>query len=169
MQFGGEIAGGKVGLLFYLVKEIEQPSKCADCGTVWQREIYCSGCKRFVLVSFHYELYSTSAADSVVERFAEQYLAEYSNSPAGHTTVSNRWVREDAELVQLTRPNKTIATVSKLYRAWRRPCGMCGCWVQFRWGGRIHAPDLSVPIPVVKLPSGSEPLSDEAAAKYWFS
>lgn len=54
-----------------------------------------------------------------------------------------------------------------LYRAWRKPCGMLGCWVQFRYNGEIHVPDLSVPIGVQKLPRDAVRLSDAEASEYW--
>ena len=58
---------------------------------------------------------------------------------------------------------------SNLWRAFRKPVGMLGCWVQFRWDGKIHAPDLSVPIPIARPPRGAEKLTDEEATKYWHS
>lgn len=60
-------------------------------------------------------------------------------------------------------------TRPKLYRVFRRPVGILGCWVQFRYNGEIHVPDLSVPVSVFKLPRDARPLSDEEALAYWTS
>lgn len=87
----------------------------------------------------------------------------YSPAPDGTTFC------EDAEPVQLTRPNGTVSTCAKLYRFFRRPVDMCGCWVGFRYNGSVHYPDLSVPIALHVLPRDAEPLSDDEAAAYWFS
>src|SRR5271165_3911240 len=67
------------------------------------------------------------------------------------------------ELVELIRPNGTVAKEPKLYRCWRKPVGMWGNWVVFRYNGSEHVPDLSVPISTFKLPRGAEPLTDEEA------
>jgi hypothetical protein len=74
----------------------------------------------------------------------------------------------DSEPVRLTRPNGSTTTVPRLYRVFRKPAGMFGCWVVFRWNGKEHVPDLSVPIGVEKLPRDATPLSDSEAANYWF-
>lgn len=51
--------------------------------------------------------------------------------------------------------------------AWRKPCGMLGCWVQFRYLGAIHAPDLSVPICVPEWPKGTRILTPEENSELW--
>jgi hypothetical protein len=56
-----------------------------------------------------------------------------------------------------------------LYKVARRPVGMMGCWVLFRYNGAVNAPDLSIPIRVEKLPRGAERMPDEAASAYWHS
>jgi hypothetical protein len=76
---------------------------------------------------------------------------------------------EDAEPVQLTRPDGSVTTRPRLYRIYRRPVGMFGCWVVFRYNGREQVPDLSVPIRVLQLPRDATPLTDEEAAAYWFT
>ena len=76
---------------------------------------------------------------------------------------------KDKEPVRLQRPDGTLSTVPKLYRIYRRPVDMCGCWVVFRYNGEKHVPDLSVPIYTDKLPRDAKPLTDEEAAKYWFN
>ena len=53
--------------------------------------------------------------------------------------------------------------------AWRKPRGMSGCWVVFRYNGADHAPDLSVPINVEQLPRDAEPLSPEENSRSWHS
>lgn len=58
-----------------------------------------------------------------------------------------------------------------LHRAYRKPRGLFGPWVVFRYNGQDHMPDLSIPIKVEagELPMGSERLTDEASAIYWHS
>lgn len=56
---------------------------------------------------------------------------------------------------------------ARIHVAYRRPCGMFGCWVLFRYLGGTHAPDLSVPIHVFQLPRGARPLSDSENAAVW--
>jgi len=56
-----------------------------------------------------------------------------------------------------------------LYKIARRPVGMLGCWVQFRINGEVTAPDLSVPIPLKKLPQGAVRMGDQEADAYWHS
>lgn len=55
----------------------------------------------------------------------------------------------------------------KLAVAFRRPIDMIGCWVRFRYNGELHAPDLSVPIAVSKMPRKAQYLSEADCAKYW--
>lgn len=58
-----------------------------------------------------------------------------------------------------------------LHRAYRKPRGMFGCWVVFRYNREDHVPDLSIPIRVEagQLPKGSQRLTDEASAIQWHS
>lgn len=59
--------------------------------------------------------------------------------------------------------------VSVLYEAFRKPAGMWGCWVLFRYLGETHAPDLSVPIAVPAVPRGARRLTDTETRQYWAS
>lgn len=54
-----------------------------------------------------------------------------------------------------------------LWYAWRKPAGIFGCWVQFRYNGETHVPDLSLPIPVFKLPRGAQRMTIEENAEAW--
>lgn len=56
-----------------------------------------------------------------------------------------------------------------IYFAYRRPVGMLGCWVQFRYCGDVHAPDLSVPISTFALPRDAVRMPDAEAFAYWTS
>jgi hypothetical protein len=56
-----------------------------------------------------------------------------------------------------------------IWTAPRKPCGMCGCWVVFRYNGEEHVPDLSIPISVEKMPRGAVRLSQEESLKLWHS
>tara|TARA_R110002096_G_scaffold66682_3_gene162238 strand:- start:5381 stop:5701 length:321 start_codon:yes stop_codon:yes gene_type:complete len=83
------------------------------------------------------------------------------------TSISNWWTTADSEPVTLVRSNGNEMIVPKLYRIWRKPVDMCGCWVGFRYNGEVHYPDLSTPIDEFKLPRDAEALTDEEAVKYW--
>ena len=52
---------------------------------------------------------------------------------------------------------------AKLYGFWRKPLGMWGHWVVFRYNGEKHVPDLSIPLSLEKLPRDAKPISLE----YW--
>lgn len=56
---------------------------------------------------------------------------------------------------------------TQLYRVWRKPVGMFGCWVVFRYNGKEHAPDLSCPFGVEKLPRDAEKLSPQDNCVAW--
>jgi hypothetical protein len=56
---------------------------------------------------------------------------------------------------------------AQLYTAWRRPVGMLGCWVTFRYNGETHAPDLSLPINVERIPRGAVKLTPAENAARW--
>ena len=55
----------------------------------------------------------------------------------------------------------------QLYVAWRKPVGMWGCWVVFRYLGGEHVPDLSIPIAVLKVPKGARKLSLDDNSRIW--
>lgn len=62
-----------------------------------------------------------------------------------------------------------------LYKFPRKPCGMFGCWVQFRINGSVQVPDLSVPMSfdgtckAQQIPRDAVMLDVEAASKFWHS
>ena len=56
-----------------------------------------------------------------------------------------------------------------IHLATRKPCGMCGCWVVFRYNGGEHVPDLSVPISVERLPRDAKRLTPEESLRIWNS
>ena len=60
-------------------------------------------------------------------------------------------------------------TYYRLWRIYRKPAGMWGPWVVFRWLGEKHAPDLSVPISTFRLPRDAKRLTDEECEAYWKS
>ena len=57
----------------------------------------------------------------------------------------------------------------RLWRFFRRPVGMFGCWVVFEYNGKKQVPDLSCPFGVFQLPRGAEKLSDDESVKHWKS
>ncbi len=58
-------------------------------------------------------------------------------------------------------------THAQIYRVFRKPAGMFGPWVVFRYNGDEHVPDLSHPIAIVQLPRGAERLSAEENSETW--
>lgn len=165
---------GYVELLMYRKERVlEKQLSCNECGHLWTKgDVNCQGCGRFVLFVREYPQFGDykDALDIVEMEHAIKH-PNYQNCKCQNDvcTVSNRWGDKDSEPVTLTRPNGTETIVSKLYRIWRKPCGMFGCWVVFRYNGEEHVPDLSVPIGVYKLPRDAEPLTDDEAAAYWFA
>lgn len=51
----------------------------------------------------------------------------------------------------------------------RKPCGMFGCWVVFRYNGEENVPDLSCPFGLSKLPRDAKPLNLVESMKIWHS
>lgn len=54
-----------------------------------------------------------------------------------------------------------------IYRIYRKPKGMLGCWVIFRWNNEDQVPDLSHPVAVFKLPKDAKAVYDEENAVLW--
>ena len=57
----------------------------------------------------------------------------------------------------------------RLYRFYRRPKGMFGCWVVFQFNSADQVPDLSCPMALLQLPRDAKPLTDEESASHWKS
>lgn len=74
-----------------------------------------------------------------------------------HTITIRTWSYSDRE-VELEHCPQCDREHPKLYGFWRRPRGMFGCWVVFRYLGEEHVPDLSIPIQLEKLPRDAKPL-----------
>lgn len=55
----------------------------------------------------------------------------------------------------------------RIYVAWRKPAGMFGPWVVFRYLGKENVPDLSIPIWTGDLPKGAVALSDAETFESW--
>lgn len=60
-------------------------------------------------------------------------------------------------------------THPQLYEAFRKPAGMFGAWVVFRYNGDEHVPDLSIPIEIDRIPRGARKLTQEENSKQWHS
>lgn len=80
-----------------------------------------------------------------------------------------RWADIPAcgDAVELVPCAKCGESHARLHIFVRKPVGMLGCWVQFRYCGAIHAPDLSVPIALFTLPRDARPVTDEENARLW--
>ena len=55
----------------------------------------------------------------------------------------------------------------RLWRTWRKPAGMMGCWVVFCYNGVENVPDLSCPIAEFRIPKDAIPATDEDNGKMW--
>lgn len=55
----------------------------------------------------------------------------------------------------------------RIYVAFRKPIGMFGCWVTFRYNGEVQVPDLSIPITVDRYPRDAVPLNDVESSYAW--
>jgi len=55
----------------------------------------------------------------------------------------------------------------RMYVAFRKPCGMFGCWVEFRYHGEVQVPDLSIPITVQEYPKGAIRMDDVESSRMW--
>ena len=103
-------------------------------------------------------------------------LLQHDGETRGNKVVLKMYlIVEDKENLYGHRPVETYPctacgkTHEVLYKVARRPVDMVGCWVRFRYNGAIHAPDLSIPIRVKKLPLGAERMTADAATAYWHS
>lgn len=57
----------------------------------------------------------------------------------------------------------------RLWEFYRKPKGMWGNWVVFRWSNEEHVPDLSVPIMLFEMPRDAKRLSEEESIAHWMS
>lgn len=95
----------------------------------------------------------------------ERYNGPDAYDPSPHSTTFTDY----REQVELQRKDGSKSMQPALYRFYRKPADMCGCWVGFRYLGEVHYPDLSVPIQLFELPKGAERLTDDEMADYWFT
>ncbi len=170
LQHHGTTKGNRVELLMYLICW-ERSARCSECGHKQSIEnTTCEGCKR--QFRHRFRQYKTGG-----DKLPMETLVPYTQKLAGYPPltcssseafISERESTHDSEPQQLTRPDGSKTVCPKLYRIFRRPVDMLGCWVRFRWNGSIHAPDLSVPIQVDTLPRDAEELTTEEACRYWF-
>jgi len=58
-------------------------------------------------------------------------------------------------------------THPRIHVAWRKPVGMFGPWVVFRYHGKENVPDLSCPIAVHVLPKGARAMTDDESNETW--
>lgn len=161
---------GKVELLMYLVHWEMDPYKCCECSHVYVGGHVCERCGKAIT---HVFTHGKTSSDRAVRELYLEWSPELAIKCRGgaHPTcyVANHWREVDSETVELTKPDGTTMREPKLYRIFRKPVGMFGCWVEFRYNGEVHVPDLSVPIRVEKLPRDAVALTDEESVKYWTS
>ena len=178
LQSPGRSTAGKHEIFVYLVHYAEKPVRCMECGHPWEGQDRCQKCGRFVLLARKYErphqkpdeakeLLSVGAA--MLKPDYEAFCKEHKANSIGTTSCCNSFEMHDSEPVVLPHPRKGTSTVQKLYRVWRKPVDMCGHFVGFKISGEKTYPDLSCPTWLEKLPRDAEPLTNEEAAKYWFS
>lgn len=160
MQHRGAITKRGVELLMYL-ETTEEYASCDQCGKEQDLEnAECAGCGKKFAQRFRHD------------GNPMEVLIPYEDRAQGSgmgASIGRHSRTFDTEPVELVRPNGTRTTCAKLYRVFRKPAGMFGCWVVFRWNGAEHVPDLSVPIGVKKLPRDAQALSNEEASRYWFT
>ena len=72
--------------------------------------------------------------------------------------------KEDSDIFPCSKCKRSHA---RIYMARRKPVDMLGNWVRFRYNGELHAPDLSIPIPVYKIPRDAKALTLEKCAEFW--
>ena len=90
----------------------------------------------------------------------DRYNGPTSYMPSPESTAFT----EDAERHTCTVCGKEHA---RIHVAYRKPAGMFGCWVVFRYNGAKHVPDLSIPISVFTLPKDAVALSDADSSALW--
>ena len=83
--------------------------------------------------------------------------------------VDRGYLHVDESYVDTFIDPETGRPLPRLHVATRKPCGMFGCWVVFRYNGEEHVPDLSVPISVEKLPRDARRLTEEESLALWRS
>ena len=88
-----------------------------------------------------------------------KYNGPESNSPSPDSTTFT----DNADLTEDGYPF--------LWEFYRKPKGMWGNWVVFRWNNEDHVPDLSVPMSMFdfQMPRDARKLSAEESAKHWKS
>ena len=145
--------------IFVTLYHTEEYWSCDHCG-VWQcwDNTNCISCGQ----RFAYRFYHREDQEN-------DMLVPWEERRADDATIGRHTKDFDVETISLSRPDGTLANVPKLYRIWRKPCGMFGPWVMFRINNVQCAPDLSVPTRVLRLPRGAEALTEEEAKKYWFT
>lgn len=169
LQFRGQIKNGKVGLLFYLQIQLPTiPIHCNNCLTPLVADEWdCLDCKLPFCgkrTEQGWQNRSEVLGDNAWEGY--QWTSQYGIKSAGATITIPYPI--DAEPIQLTHPDGSISIQPQLYRCWRKPVGMFGCWVVFRYNGTENVPDLSCPISTLQLPRDAKPLSVEEQQQYWF-
>ena len=165
LQHRGIIDKRGVELLMYL-RTTEVYARCDHCGVRQDLEnTACDGCKKPFALRFR------GASTDGKYTSNMEVLIPYDQRTApdsnwSEPSIGNTSHTFDTEPVEFA--GRAGATCPKLYRIFRRPAGMFGCWVVFRWNGKTHVPDLSVPIAVDALPRDAKPLTDIEAETYWF-
>lgn len=171
----------------YLVHHSEKPIRCMECSHPWEQgHSRCQKCGRFILSVRKYEnphqkykettvlishgdFYGRRNGVAYEDSEYTAFCKENKETQIGVTSCRNSWEKVDSEPVVLPHPRKGKSTVPKLYRVWRKPVNTCGHFVGFKISGEVTYPDLSCPTSLEKLPRDAEALTDEEAAKYWFS
>ena len=58
---------------------------------------------------------------------------------------------------------------ARLFTFIRKPKGMFGCWIVFRYNGTDQVPDLSCPLGLATLPRDAKPMSLTESMRVWHS
>lgn len=86
--------------------------------------------------------------------------------PAGYPDNAGGYMEQPE--VRFTCP-KCGREHGRIFEFIRKPKGMFGCWVVFRFNGKDQVPDLSCPLSLPKLPRDAKPMPDDRCAAVWHS
>ncbi len=90
-------------------------------------------------------------------------ISEWTQTPTG---PKYDWAAQDLHLFACPKCQRWHP---RLFTFVRKPKGMFGCWVVFRYNGKDQVPDLSCPLSLEKLPRGAEPMSLVESMNVWHS
>ncbi len=115
----------------------------------------------------HIQCYQTTPS----QKFLDFPVYDYSKSaePIG---TRRDYPHKDSEICGDETDVIFMPDGSHMARIWtfaRKPKGMFGCWVVFRYNGKDHVPDMSCPQGMFKLPRDARPMTIAETINTWKS